>query len=1826
VEGECVVCRKPARADLGSVPRCDECVRLNNHPCGKCGKATRAPKGFHVAPDVVLSCRTCNAKQHAAEAKETEEEEKYLRMIRAKQRAEHLDSRRADNRQRLKSLEGLTSAEAISLSDPAHRHESKHADHSWDSDQEPPRQGGEEEKPPKKEPCPRLASGYCLLGADCDKFHWDVDIEPTVLPTLDPPIPDVPVLFRKRKDPYGDNPNNPHLRTVEPMPSAWTTYHVPVANLLGLRQMSCQPTAKMWSEHYAKYIDQGEHQVVRLLHPVVDIMRLYFRTQPRSETLAELITGMHQCARHMSTLRVTAEEEDRHVQYATLVAYYDRSFEVHFARAAGSAIPMISILRVAAQVRVLTRAYRGHAIATLVSSLAIAYAALQRLRARAIERAALAAVRAGAEDAAGSIGPALAHWLSASDVVAKLEAARTTVQDGAKTVGNVLSLQGLPPTEAEYVSPMRDVIVMPIVEELFKHPVGTDGKPAAFTDRLYRLLAILAIEWAHTTCRALFQQPAVATGMIAARGAATLMHVATALMPVYWATMVHSYWNFAVAPRIASAVQSLHVGPAATRVPVAVAAASTGLLGVGALVGHAIASIRPAQEKVRTRTAELQAQLAQHHAGQGYVAHQRHWRAGDQPVKVFPAERMVPAETKPAKPGVRIIPTTGYVRDAAWAKRTSEVAEADPRCPPGGFDARLDDRRCIGQVQYGCAVPGTRAVVPAHSAENVEAVVRNRIALDTPLADPHTALDFIVWRETHRSLLYRWPNGTPLGHVDAVSTETFIDRVGSTPATKALLRRTWEAMKREGYHPEQELSERYVKWLCRHKVFIKREQLSLRGDAGVEDKAARPIVPCNPRLLLIIGPWLMAFQGALTRVFSHGPLRFAGAGTTNEQIGGSVMDRVQRGNLVFDDDCGTWDMTMENRTAPVTAFDIAFYRRCGMPRAAALCAAQDTEGFYVLTGWLVHKPGGQMNSGKPDTWSANGQRNGETHMYVYCRSFHRTVEQAAREIQLWLSGDDNVGTHPPSEEVGLPPGQVPDWLGGMRELGHKSEPHYPTTPETTGFCSKVIMHSSDGWKLTPLVGRLLSRFGRFVDPPVRADARGLVRGAALSQYREFAHVPPARAFLDRMLELTAGATPVYPKAEPHRIRAAKASEPTHLTELGLWSRYAWNKVTKAEFEDSLKPLVLGDDISSHWAHYATLQDVDGPVAVVVKPRAEDSSRFTVPPFSQTPHLQVQPIPITPGDYPDKFELLQPGAVDRFIRRILAEAREHRSLGWERDLCAEGIEPNPGPTPEEIKDLVTALASLSAAAASALVIASSWAGEVKVDTVQQFVVAPGHPRLVLDLPMVDGRVEVPDLCEAIKRRFGLLQDDYYLIHRGKSLASDGWFQPDGISDITIMLRLRGGATSKKKRTAAPKVRVVVARSIKKTKRARTPRSVRFDAPPVRVRITPPARAPVKPNQRGTKALVAKVEQSNAATARAVWKGMNDPFNYTPPPLGTGVGSTVFTNRLFWTSQTGTTADGILKFILVPRGVSDFEICLDSTLGTAGTWSWGSLTGGSNLSTNFSEGRYLAQGVRWQIMLPRDKAPGFATAGLIECLQNTGQVTSIATQDLITRNGMTTLGGEEAIRGELTWRPMDGNDGNFGDTVVASSTSYITTPLLVVVLHGWPTGTRVLLELIKHVEVVPKPEVFFGIPVSLSTAAHDYSAVLDVVRDVAGALWHRVVKWGADSAIRWATSIAAGSSVKMNGPQEWKPPQEGATTADIHPSLEPAHVCLSTKEVLRRLEQLIPTATGAAKPRPPAQILDDEVRSLNTDEAEDERCTLFDQFMKLSVSEMKNALKK
>jgi len=264
------------------------------------------------------------------------------------------------------------------------------------------------------------------------------------------------------------------------------------------------------------------------------------------------------------------------------------------------------------------------------------------------------------------------------------------------------------------------------------------------------------------------------------------------------------------------------------------------------------------------------------------------------------------------------------------------------------------------------------------------------------------------------------------------------------------------------------------------KSFVKVENLNYQSPHGVLQKAPRLIQGGSPEYISLVGPFFSAFQRHVKSCWGKDNFIHFASGAKASEIGLRID---LPGWDIFNNDVSSYDSSIDVK---ICELEVRVAKRFGAPKAVLdlMLANIKTHG-YTSTGWK-YSVNGTRKSGDPYTSVFNSIINALMHCFVFhSANGHLTVEQVKTKMVMVVQGDDNILRHQ---------GPRIDWKKPFLDLGFKTDSLYRNSIYDAEFCSGMFVETTTGLTLVPLPGKVLSKFGYFINPPMNLDPRTVLNG------------------------------------------------------------------------------------------------------------------------------------------------------------------------------------------------------------------------------------------------------------------------------------------------------------------------------------------------------------------------------------------------------------------------------------------------------------------------------------------------------------------------------------------------------------------------------------------------------------------------------------------------------------------------------------------------------------------------------------------------------------
>lgn len=165
-----------------------------------------------------------------------------------------------------------------------------------------------------------------------------------------------------------------------------------------------------------------------------------------------------------------------------------------------------------------------------------------------------------------------------------------------------------------------------------------------------------------------------------------------------------------------------------------------------------------------------------------------------------------------------------------------------------------------------------------------------------------------------------------------------------------------------------------------------------------------------------------------------------------------------------------------------------------------------------------------------------------------------------------------------------------DFNQGFLRLGFKSEGAHCTILDIE-FCSMRLYPVVGGYVFGPKLGKLFSKLGFFINPPMSVHPKSILRGTYLSLATVASFCEPFDIMFRHVLSLTSGADAYYPARGDWQM-SLSASLPDTRTFDALSQWYGWSASMAAQFRAELSGTVIGSQLHQGVLKHIIACDLD----------------------------------------------------------------------------------------------------------------------------------------------------------------------------------------------------------------------------------------------------------------------------------------------------------------------------------------------------------------------------------------------------------------------------------------------------------------------------------------------------------------------------------------------------------------------------------------------------------------------------------------------------------
>lgn len=382
----------------------------------------------------------------------------------------------------------------------------------------------------------------------------------------------------------------------------------------------------------------------------------------------------------------------------------------------------------------------------------------------------------------------------------------------------------------------------------------------------------------------------------------------------------------------------------------------------------------------------------------------------------------------------------------------------------------------------------------------------------------------------------------PKRKIKSDTMETYLRNSNAAPSVKRMIHQAHLSLQDRGISEHSSLSSKVLHSWTTRSSFVKVENLNYSSEAGVKQKAPRLIQGAKPEFISLVGPWFSAFQRHVKRFWGKKHYIYFTSGASTKEMGDYIASSPGQ---IFENDVAAFDSSIGPRLCDL---EIWIAKQFGAPRAVVdlMTHNAQTHGF-THTGWQYKVPG-TRKSGDPYTSVFNSMLNAFMHLFVFHLETGISPRDFPDHLKMVVQGDDMLMRHSGS--------RLPGWRHYLLQLGFDTESIYREQIRDAEFCSSVLVSTSDGGHVfVPKFGKVLAKFGYFINPPMNTHPKSLLRGVALG-LANLRFLPWYDNFLQAVMDYTAGYVAVLPKkVEEHRFRLTKVESAGFLNKYEVAERY-----------------------------------------------------------------------------------------------------------------------------------------------------------------------------------------------------------------------------------------------------------------------------------------------------------------------------------------------------------------------------------------------------------------------------------------------------------------------------------------------------------------------------------------------------------------------------------------------------------------------------------------------------------------------------------------------
>ncbi len=319
----------------------------------------------------------------------------------------------------------------------------------------------------------------------------------------------------------------------------------------------------------------------------------------------------------------------------------------------------------------------------------------------------------------------------------------------------------------------------------------------------------------------------------------------------------------------------------------------------------------------------------------------------------------------------------------------------------------------------------------------------------------------------------------PIRRIRSDTIEVYIQNSNAAPSVKRTILEAAKKLNEQGINEHSSLSQDSLYLYTTRKSFVKVENLNYSSDGGVKEKAPRLIQGARPEFVSIVGPFFSAFQRYMKKMWNKDNFLYFTSGATNKTMG-EFLDVNKHWNI-FENDVSAWDASFSTELCKLEVWVAGQF---GAPKCVIDLMKENINTHGRTTNGWKYACKGTRKSGDPYTSCFNSLFNALLHLFVFHLQTGIEVCDFKDTIRMMVMGDDNLMRHTGGEV---------NFFDDLLQLGFVTESKYRDSYSEVEFCSSIPVPSLQGTVFVPKPGKLISKFGYFVQPP-KVDSDQLLYG------------------------------------------------------------------------------------------------------------------------------------------------------------------------------------------------------------------------------------------------------------------------------------------------------------------------------------------------------------------------------------------------------------------------------------------------------------------------------------------------------------------------------------------------------------------------------------------------------------------------------------------------------------------------------------------------------------------------------------------------------------